>query len=248
MQRSATKVESARDAQPTSHEGRPLPACIAIDGPSAAGKSTVGARVARTLGYRFIDTGSMYRAFTCLALERGIDPQDEPALARLAEAATMTVQPGPTDAPEAGRIQVDGLDVTDRLREAEAGAAVSFVARGPAVRRALVRMQRELAREGRVVMAGRDIGTVVLPNAALKVYLDASVEERARRRYDDLRALGQNLTVEQVRQDLTRRDAIDSERAVSPLRPAEDAIVIHTDGLTLEEVVERILALVPCRS
>ncbi len=204
--------------------------------------------MAQRLGYRFIDTGIMYRALTWLALERSVDLQDEQALARLAGGVSMTVAPGPAEAPETGRVQVDGVDVTDRLRTTEVGGAVSLVSRVAAVRAAMVSRQRALVGEGRVVMAGRDIGTVVLPDAPLKVYLDASSEERARRRHQELLALGREITLQEVRDELALRDAIDSERDVSPLRPADDAVIIDTDRLSLDEVMERILELVSCRS
>jgi len=199
----------------------------------------VGQLVARALGYRFVDTGLMYRAVTLLALERKVDLQDEPALAALAEGASITFA--------GDRLLVNGADVSDRLRTTDVGEAVSLVSRVPSVRRAMVARQRELAREEGVVMAGRDIGTVVLPAAPLKVYLDASPEERVRRRHAELASLGRDETLEQVREELALRDAIDSGRDVSPLRPAEDAVVIDTDRLSLEEVVARILELAACR-
>lgn len=244
MPTNETKIDATRGRPPP--EAGALPRAIAIDGPVAAGKSAVGAALARRLGYRLVDTGMMYRAVTRLALEREIDLHDEPALGRLAEEAEMVIEPGPPDAPEATRIRVDGLDVTDELRLPDVGMAVSLASRVRAVREAMVALQRELAREGGVVMLGRDIGTVVLPDAPLKVYLDASPEERARRRYEELRAAGRETTLERERGEIAHRDAIDSERAVSPLRPADDAVVIHTDGLLLDEVVERVLALAPC--
>jgi len=214
----------------------------------AAGKSAVGAQVARRLGYRFVDTGVMYRAVTWLALERGVDLEDEAALGRLARDASLTLEPGPAGATEAARIVVDGVDVTDQLRNTEVGAAVSIVSRVRAVREAMVAQQRALAGEGRIVMVGRDIGTVVLPDAPLKVYLDASPGERARRRVDELRAKGQAVSPDDVGSELAQRDTIDSSRDVSPLRPAADAVVIDTGGLSLEQVVERILELARCRS
>lgn len=177
----------------------------------------------------------MYRAVTLLALERNADIDDDAALARLAEAARVSFA--------GDRLLIDGADVGERLRTTEVGEAVSLVSRVPAVRRAMVARQRELAREGGVVMAGRDIGTVVLPDAPLKIYLDASVEERVRRRHAELVALGRHETLEQVADELALRDAIDSSRDVSPLRPAEDAVVIDTDPLSLEQVVARILEL-----
>lgn len=226
-----------------------FPSCIAIDGPVASGKSAVGSRVARRLGYRFIDTGVMYRALTWLALERKLDLHDEAALSNMASQAKLTIAPGPPDAPEAARVLVDGVDVTDRLRSPNVGEAVSVVSRVAGVRKAMVALQRQLASEGAVVMAGRDIGTVVLPDAPVKVYLDASPGERVRRRHEELLASGHQSTPEEVRQELALRDAIDSGRDVSPLRPAEDATIIHTDRLSLDQVVEQIMELVArCRS
>jgi cytidylate kinase len=223
---------------------QPGPRYIALDGPVASGKSAVGSRVARQLGYRFVDTGVMYRAITWLALERHMDLDDEAGLAALAESADLEIE-----YDDAVRVLVDGAEVTDRLRSPEVGEAVSHVSRVAGVRRAMVALQRQLAAAGGVVMAGRDIGTVVLPNAPLKVYLDASPEERIRRRHEELLAGGKDATAEAVRQELALRDAIDSEREVSPLRPAADAIIIDTDHLTLDEVVAKIMELVAqCRS
>ena len=180
----------------------------------------------------------MYRAVTWLALERNADLKDEEALSRLAEEAGIAF--------DGDRVLVDGADVTDRLRSTEVGEAVSLVSRVPGVRRAMVAHQRALAREGGIVMAGRDIGTVVLPDAALKVYLDAPPEERIRRRHAELASLGRNETFDQVREELALRDAIDSGRDVSPLRPAGDAVVIDTGRLSLDDVVGRILELAAC--
>lgn len=224
--------------------GRGTPRVIAIDGPAAAGKSTVGRLIASRLGYPFLDTGAIYRAMTWTALHRGVDLGDEEALTSLAESLTIDVGPPPTDGIEPSTIFVDGEDVTPFLRRTEVEAAVSLVSRIPGVRHALVRVQRDLAGRNDVVMAGRDIGTVVLPQADLKVYLDASLQERARRRHAELQALGQDFSEEDVLRDLQRRDRIDSQRAVSPLRPADDAIALDTDGLTLDEVVQRVMQLV----
>lgn len=190
----------------------------------------------------------MYRALTCIALDRNLAAEDEITLTKLADSVTITVEPGLPDAPETSRVLVDGVDVTSRLRTAEVGMAVSLVSRVPAVRRAMVAVQRHLAEAGHVVVVGRDIGTVVLPDAPLKVYLDASENERARRRHEELHASGSHVTLRQVRDELAHRDAIDSQRDASPLRPANDALVIDTDGLALEEVVERILSAGSCRS
>ena len=166
--------------------------------------------MARRLGYRFVDTGMMYRAITCAALDRNVDLDDHAAVARL-----------PSN--------------------------VSLVSRVPEVRDAMVALQREMADRGSVVMVGRDIGTVVLPDAPLKIYLDASPEERARRRRQELLAVGRDETLEEVRKELALRDEIDSGRTASPLRPADDAVVIDTDQLTLDDVVERIMEAMPCR-
>jgi len=200
--------------------------------------------VARRLGYLFLDTGAMYRALTWLALRHGLDPEDEEAMARLAAETTMEVSQPPPGSGERGRVRVDGEDATPHLRTPEVEASVSLVSRVPAVRKALVRLQRRLAQRGPTVMAGRDIGTAVLPHADLKVYLDASREERARRRRQQVALKGPGPSLESVLADLERRDVIDSSRSVSPLRPAADAVIINTDGLSLEEVVERVLSLV----
>ena len=202
--------------------------------------------MARRLGYRFVDTGMMYRAVAWLALQRGFDLHDERALGKLAEGVSMRVELGSPDAPEASRVLVDGADATEHLRTTEVGEAVSLVSRVPAVRTAMVAIQRELAREGGVVMVGRDIGTVVLPDAGLKVYLDASSEERVRRRHEELRAIGRTETVDDVRAELALRDEIDSQRATSPLHPAEDALVLDTDQLSLDAVVDRIMEALGC--
>jgi cytidylate kinase len=220
---------------------------IAIDGPVASGKTAVGAAVARALGYRFIDTGVMYRAITWLALDRRVALDDEAALTGLAREADLTLEPGPPGTPEASRVLIDGVDVTDLLRSPEVGEAVSFVSRVPGVRQALVALQRKLAAGADTVMAGRDIGTVVLPDASLKVYLEASVDERVRRRHDELLAGGKDVSLEDVRQELAMRDEIDSSRNVSPLKPATDAIMIQTDRMSLDEVVANVLELAQCR-
>jgi len=221
-----------------------VPRVIAIDGPAAAGKTTVGRQTGFHLGYPFLDTGAIYRAMTWTALHRGVDLSDEDALSELATSISIDIGPPSPGSIEPCTIFVDGEDVTRVLRQPEVEAAVSLVSRVEGVRDALVKVQRDLAGRNSVVMAGRDIGTVVLPEADLKAFLDASLEERARRRFVELSTMGIEVTEESVLRDLRRRDRIDSERSVSPLRPAEDAIVIDTDGLTLEEVVRRVLELV----
>lgn len=225
-----------------------LPRTIAIDGPSASGKSSVGYLVAERLGYLFLDTGATYRALTWLAIQRGVDLEDEESLGRLAAQVDMKLGPPAAASCERCTIWVDGEDVTAVLRRSEVEAGVSLVSRVPQVRRPMVALQRRLASRRRVVMAGRDIGTVVLPNADLKVYLDASLEERARRRQEQLATLGRTSSQNDIGEEILRRDAIDSGREASPLRVAEDAIVINTDGLNQEQVVERVVALAEGRS
>jgi cytidylate kinase len=204
--------------------------------------------VAERLGYLFLDTGATYRALTWLALQRGVDLEDQEGLARLAGQVDMTLGPPAVGSSERCTIWVDGEDLTGVLRRPEVERGVSLVSRVPQVRRAMVAVQRRLAGRRRVVMAGRDIGTVVLPSADLKVYLDASPEERARRRQEEMVALGKPFNESDIRQRILRRDAIDSGREDSPLKAAEDAIVINTDGLNQEQVVEKIVALVEGRS
>jgi cytidylate kinase len=203
----------------------------------------VGSRVATALGLPFVDTGAMYRAITWLALRRGIPITDIVALSALAHAAPIEVSTPPPGSREFATIRIGGLDATSHLREPEVEQAVSPVAAVPEVRAVMVQLQRRAA-TGSIVMAGRDIGTVVLPDAEVKVYLDASPEERARRRVEELRRRGETSTFESVLDGLHRRDEIDSTRAVAPLKPAADAHVIDTDALTVDQVVERILGFV----
>lgn len=224
--------------------GRAAPNLIAVDGSAASGKSSVGRRLAEKLDYPFLDTGLMYRAVTFAALERDMDVHDPEALGALANSMRLEVGPPAPGSSETCSIVVDGCDVTAQLRRADVEDAVSLVSRVPGVREALVRQQREIAGRQAMVMAGRDIGTVVLPDADLKIYLDASISERARRRHAEFAIHGRTVTKDIVLEDLRRRDQIDSERAVSPLRPADDAIVIKTDGLSEDEVLRRVLQLV----
>ena len=213
---------------------------IAIDGPGASGKNTVGLLLAERLNCRFVDSGAMYRAVTLRAMEQGIASDDETALSELARRLSFTFLPPSPEAPD-GRILVDGEDVTEAIHTPAVDALVSQVALIPAVREILVRQQQALAEEGPVVMVGRDIGTVVLPDADLKVYLDASAQERAVRRYRQLAGEGEDIALATVLAGLERRDRIDREREASPLRPADDAVVVLTDGLTPERVVDGIL-------
>jgi cytidylate kinase len=219
------------------------PSIIAIDGPAASGKSTIGKRLADALGYLFFDTGLMYRAITWLALQRGFDLADESALQRLAETVPIDVRP-PSQAD--GRfcdVIVEGRDITWETRRPEVDAYVSVVSAYPGVRRALSAQQRRIGQRGEVVMVGRDIGTVVLPGADLKIYLDASAEERARRRYEEIIARGGRADYEEILTKVLERDRIDSTRDVAPLKIADDAVVVDSDGLNAEEVFQQILDL-----
>lgn len=215
---------------------------MAIDGPAGAGKSTVARRVASALGCTYIDTGAMYRAVALKGLREGVPVEDEEATARLAAAARIGFAPG-SDGEQ--RVLLDGEDVTEAIRSPEATRLSSPVSAIPAVRRVLVQRQQELGAGGGVVMEGRDIGTVVFPRAEVKVFLTASEEERARRRWLQLTQMGEPVTLEEVRARQRERDLRDISRADSPLTPAEDAVVIDSDGLSVDEVVERVLAL--CR-
>ncbi len=212
---------------------------IAIDGPSGAGKGTVARAVAARLQYRHIDTGAMYRAVAWLASHAGVDLRDEAAVAALAARASYDL--------EDGRVVVDGHDVARAIRTPDMDAAAATVARHPRVRESLVRRQREMGSGGAIVMEGRDIGTVVFPGAEVKVYLDASPEERARRRASDPAHAAEGGALTDVATALAERDRSDSTRAVSPLARAADAVVIDTTGLPIDVVVERILDLVGSR-
>lgn len=217
---------------------------IAIDGPAASGKSTVGEMLARRLGYLYFDTGAMYRAVTWAALQQGVDVEDEGAVTRLAQAIHIDILPPAVQDGRQYTVLVNGEDITWSIRQAEVDANVSRVSAYRGVRAEMVRQQRRIAEGKGIVMVGRDIGTVVLPDADLKIYLDASVEERARRRYQELRERGKPADYDEILAMMRRRDAIDSQREISPLRAAEDAIVIDTTSLSIEQVMEQVLALV----
>jgi CMP/dCMP kinase len=220
------------------------PGVIAMDGPAASGKSTVGQGVAGRLGYLFFDSGVLYRALTWLALRAAYPLSDGAALATLAEQSQIKVLP-PTQAD--GRqytVEVNGVDITWSLRRPEVDANVSEVSQHAAVREALIHQQRRIAAAGGVVMVGRDIGTVVLPDAPLKIYLDAAPEARARRRMRERAARGETVDYEATLDDMRRRDKIDSGRAVAPLRPADDAIIIDTTTMEFDTVIEYVVGLV----
>lgn len=226
----------------------PYPKTIAIDGPAASGKSTLGKRLADELGYLFFDTGVMYRAVTWLALQLGIPIEDEARITALAETAEIDLRPPSCSDDRNCDILADGQDVTWSIRRPEVDANVSPVSAYPGVRQALTLQQRRIGLRGQVVMVGRDIGTVVLPEAELKIYLDASVEQRARRRYLETITRGQPANQEDILEAMRRRDQIDSTRAVAPLCPAKDACILDSDQLDADQVLERVRQLlVECR-
>ena len=213
---------------------------IAIDGPAASGKSTVAERIAQSLSYLFFDTGVMYRAVTYAAMQRLDSVSDEAQVTQLASNIIIDVKPPSVMDGRSSDVLVDGEDVSWVIRSPQVEANVSQVSAYPGVRRELSLQQRRIGLRGGVVMVGRDIGTVVLPEADLKIYLDASAEVRAKRRYDEILKRGGSSSYEDILAAMKRRDQIDSTRAVAPLRAAEDAIVINSDPLTADEVIERI--------
>lgn len=216
------------------------PQLIAIDGPVAVGKSSVGLRLAERLGYVFFDTGMIYRAFTWKVLKSGISPEHK---IKLCELATITEFDFVPSKGGVLSVVIDGEDVSPRLLSAEIEGLVPLIAKVAGVRQAMVLQQRKLAQRGKVVMAGRDIGTVVLPSAELKIFLTASTEERAKRRHRELLKRGEHSSLETVLADLRKRDEMDINRSISPLKPAEAAIIINTENLSLEQVVDKIYTL-----
>ncbi len=209
---------------------------IAIDGPVAAGKTMVGRELAKRLDLRYLDTGVMYRAITWLALKNATPIEDEVALGTLADETPIML-----DSSNSDRVLVDGISVGPELREAGVDRHVSLVSRVSSVRSALVAQQRRMASEGRIIVVGRDIGTVVLPNADLKIYITASSEERSRRRWKEFQSQGRETDYQSVLNETRARDDVDTQRDDSPLKPAEDAWVLDTDGLTGDEVVDLIV-------
>ncbi|TMC54641.1 MAG: (d)CMP kinase [Chloroflexi bacterium] len=205
---------------------------VTIDGGVASGKSAVGRRVAEKLGLPFIDSGLMYRAVTRLAADRGIDPHDADAMTRLAESTPIRI--------DGERVWADGLELTEGIYDTDYADALPVISATPGVRKALVEQQRRMAHSG-VVMAGRDIGTVVFPEADHKFFLVASLDEKVRRRAAQYERRGERVDEESMRKEVVLRDRVDSNRPVAPLRPAEDAMVIDTDKLELDDVVDRIV-------
>jgi CMP/dCMP kinase len=223
-------------------ERRPI---IAIDGPAGAGKSTVARHLAAHFGLLNLETGAMYRAFALKALRHSIDPTDASALQRLAALTAIVLEP----TPAGNRVLLDGADVTGSIRDAEVTKAASRVSVHPAIRAWMVGMQRETGKAGGIVMEGRDIGTVVFPDADIKFFLDASLEARSQRRYEQAggpvaAAAPEAVSPEAVSRELRERDERDRNRAQSPLRPASDAVIIDSTALTLDQVLERIESIV----
>lgn len=210
---------------------------IAIDGPAGAGKSTIAKIVAKKLGYVYVDTGAMYRAMAIVMLDANIDLNSTEAISKKAEEAYITIKY--IDGEQ--RVFSSGNDVTSRLRNEETGNAASVVSAIPAVRKRLESLQLDLAKAENVVMDGRDIGTAILPNANLKIYLTASSDERARRRVLELTGKGQEADFEKIKADIEDRDYRDIHRDISPLRQAEDAILIDSSNMTIDEVADEIL-------
>lgn len=217
---------------------------IAIDGFSSCGKSTLAKTLAKQLGFTFIDTGAMYRAVTLYLIENEVDFQDANALKQALENIDIEIK----KQGEENHFFLNGKDVSEAIREMYVSEKVSEVSALPEVRETLVRQQQKMGAEGKVVMDGRDIGTVVFPDAHLKIFMTASPEVRAQRRYEELRGKGEEVTLEEVRQNLNHRDQIDTTRAVSPLRQAEDAVLLDNSHLNREEQLEFVLGLVEaCR-
>lgn len=213
---------------------------VSIDGPGSSGKSTVGAVAASRLGYRFCDTGVLYRGLTLLALRGGVDPDDPAALLELVPHVVLT----PDDEDRYVRLVAHGVELTDQLHTEAVDNSVSRVSRHAQVRAALLPVQRRLAAGGGIVMAGRDIGSVVLPDADVKIYLAVSIEERARRRADQRGEAGDSAALERIEEELRMRDGIDSTREAAPLRVPDDAIVIETDRNTFDQTVAEVVGIV----
>ncbi|MDZ7288518.1 MAG: (d)CMP kinase [candidate division KSB1 bacterium] len=210
---------------------------IAIDGPAGSGKSTTARLLAKRLGYTYLDTGAFYRALTLKALDEGVLPEDTAAIVKLAEKIKIELQPE----EDKNRVLLDGCDVTKAIRAPRVTEAIAPISENPAVREIMVEKQRAFGRNGGVVVEGRDIGTVVFPDADLKIFMQASLEERARRRQEELAVMGIVRDLETLKKEIARRDHNDSRRKVAPLSRAADAIVLDTTSLTIEQQVEFIV-------
>ncbi len=217
---------------------------VALDGPAGAGKSTAARRLAERLGYTLVDTGALYRGVALAALERGVSWGDGPALGALVDALALSLERAAQGPP---RLHIDGVDRSGEIRTPQISDGASRVSRHPAVRKALLGLQRRLGEAGDVVLEGRDIGTVVFPDAEVKVFLTASDDARAQRRHEELMRSGHDVPLEQVLSEIAERDRRDSERDVAPLKPAEDAILLDTSAISLDEVVDQLEALVRVR-
>lgn len=214
---------------------------IAVDGPSGAGKSTMAKKLARALGFLYVDTGAIYRTLGLFALRQGISPEDEAAVSKLLPMVSIRLDYGEDWVQ---KMYLNGEDVTDAIRTPEVSTAASQISAIPGVRDFLMDMQRDLAKQGNVIMDGRDIGTVVLPDADVKIFLTASAEDRARRRFEELAARGSRADYETVLADIRERDHRDSTRSAAPLRQAEDALLVDTTGNSMEESFEVLLQTV----
>ncbi len=214
---------------------------VALDGPAGAGKSTAARRLAERLGYTLVDTGALYRGVALAALERGVSWDDGTALSNMVDTLALSLERSPEEPP---RLHIDGVDRSGDIRTPQISDGASRVSRHPAVRKALLGLQRRLGEAGDVVLEGRDIGTVVFPDAEVKVFLTASDEARARRRHEELARGGHELPQEQVLAEIRERDRRDSERDVAPLKPADDAVLLDTSAISLDEVVDQLETLV----
>ena len=222
----------------------PGPSIIAIDGPAAVGKSTIGNELARRLGYLFVDTGALFRVVAWTALGQGVDLRDHEAVAEIAERINTQLAPPTREGQYRNTVYADGKDVTEEIYQPLIDANVALVGANPLARKALTRHMRQMAAQGRVIMIGRDIGTEVLPDADLKIWLEASVEERAGRRFQELVQQGQKVRYQDILGDMKWRDNLDIIREVAPMLPAADAVIIHTDGLSIEAVLDEVMKLI----
>jgi CMP/dCMP kinase len=217
---------------------------VAIDGPSGAGKSTLAKRVARELGFTYLDTGAMYRALALKILRQRLNVEDSAKLAELVESTEIDL----VESSGTLKVLLDGVDVSELIRTPEVSQMASRGSAFPVVRKRMLNLQRRLGENGSVVAEGRDIGTVIFPHAEVKIYLDASVEERARRRYEELRKAGREVSFEDTVREMEERDKRDTERDLAPLRKAEDAVVIDSSALDAEQVAETVLRAVQNKS
>ena len=221
-----------------------LPNIITIDGPVASGKSSVGLSLAKKMEYFFLDTGVMYRAVTWAAISQKIEINNIEAISNLAQQINIEIKPPTKCDGRNNDVFIDKVDITWKLKEPEVNENVSQVSRYPLVREVLTKQQREFARRGKIIMAGRDIGTIVIPDAELKIFLEASIDERAIRRFNEEVKRGKQIDLESVIKNIEMRDKIDSNRKIAPLIPAKDAIIINTDGKEISEVVDEIFHII----